>query len=57
MEWNIPVSNFGYQLEGIQSTSRLDEDGRVARITLAKFEQGKEYTLKVTSATRTTGVS
>lgn len=55
VEWNIPVSNFEYQLEGIQSTSRLDEDGRVARITLAKFEQGKEYTLKITSATSNNG--
>ncbi|MBK5225933.1 MAG: L,D-transpeptidase [Thermoleophilia bacterium] len=55
VEWNIPVSNFEYQLEGIQSTSRLDEDGRVARIILAKFEQGKEYPLKITSATSNNG--
>jgi lipoprotein-anchoring transpeptidase ErfK/SrfK len=55
LEWNIAVSNFDYQLEGIQSTMKLDEDGRVAHITLAKFEQGKEYPLKITAATSNNG--
>ncbi len=55
IDWNIPVSKFEYQLDGIQSTMKLDADGRAAHITLAKFEQGKEYPLKITSATSNNG--
>ena len=55
LEWNIPVDGFEYRLEGIQSTMRLEEEGRVAKITLAKFEQGKEYPLQITSATSSNG--
>ncbi len=55
LEWNIPVSNFDYQLEGIQSATKLGEDGRVVHITLAKFEQGKKYPLKITAATSNNG--
>lgn len=51
IEWNIPVKSFEYKLEGIQSTMRLEEDGKVAVISLAKFEQGKEYPLSIISAT------
>ncbi|MHB8793565.1 MAG: L,D-transpeptidase [Thermoleophilia bacterium] len=55
LEWNIPISDFDYTLEGIQSTSRLEDGGRVAHIALAKFEQGKEFPLKVTGATSSNG--
>ncbi|MDO8736795.1 MAG: L,D-transpeptidase [Thermoleophilia bacterium] len=55
LEWNIPISDFEYSLEGIQSTSRLEDGGRVAHISLAKFEQGQAYPLKVTGATSSNG--
>jgi len=55
LEWNIPISSFDYQLDGIQSTMKLEEDGRIAHISLAKFEQGKSYPLKITSATSNNG--
>lgn len=51
IQWNIPVRSFEYQLEGIQDTMRLEDEGKVAKISLAKFEQGKEYPLNITSAT------
>ncbi|MFA5808930.1 MAG: L,D-transpeptidase [Thermoleophilia bacterium] len=53
--WNIPLSGMEYQLEGIGNTMRMEEEGRVMKITLAKFEQGKEYPLKFTSATSMNG--
>lgn len=55
LEWNIPVSDFKYTLEGIQSTSRIDEGGRVTHIALSKFEQGKEFPLNITGATSSNG--
>lgn len=48
--WNIPVRSFEYQLDGIANTMRLEEGGKVAKIALAKFEQGKEYPLRITAA-------
>ncbi|MHB1054605.1 MAG: L,D-transpeptidase [Thermoleophilia bacterium] len=50
IEWNIPVRSFEYQLDGIQNTMRLEEGGKVAKIALAAFEQGKEYPLHITAA-------
>lgn len=52
LEWNIPVSSFEYQLDGVPNRlARTEEDGRVAWIALDRFEQGKEYPLKITAAT------
>lgn len=57
LEWNVPISSFEYQLEGVPSTSRTGEEGgRVAVVTLAKFEQGKQYPLKITAATSQNGI-
>ena len=56
LQWNEPVSSFTYQLDGIDSTSSTDAGGNVSHITLAKFEQGKSYPLKITGATSTSGV-
>lgn len=55
LEWNIPVNDFEYRLEGISSTMNLDDEGRVATFKLEKFEQGKEYPLQITSATSQNG--
>lgn len=55
IEWNIPVGGMEYQLEGIGNTLRMEEGGRVMKISLAKFEQGKEYPLKITAATSMNG--
>lgn len=57
LEWNIPVSGFEYQLDGVPNRlARTEEDGRVAYITLDKFEQGKEYPIRVTSATSSNNI-
>ena len=57
LQWNVPISSFQYQLEGVQSTSATGLDGgRVATISLAKFEQGKQYPITITSATSQNGV-
>lgn len=56
LQWNVPVSSFKYQLDGIQSTSTLSGDGKTATIKLASFEQGKKYQFTVTSATSKNGV-
>ncbi|MHB1391081.1 MAG: L,D-transpeptidase family protein [Thermoleophilia bacterium] len=50
IEWNIPVKSFEYKLDGIASTMRLENGGKVAKIALASFEQGKEYPLRITAA-------
>jgi len=55
IEWNIPISSFNYTVDGIQTTSMLEEGGQVAHISLSKFEQGKTYELKITSATSNNG--
>ncbi|MHB9052753.1 MAG: L,D-transpeptidase family protein [Thermoleophilia bacterium] len=55
IHWNIPISKFEYQLDGIQSTSSLDDGGTTAHIKLAKFEQGKQYPLKITAVTSNNG--
>ncbi len=58
IDWNIPLSSFEYKLEGIESTSRLDaEDPSRVIISLAGFEQGKEYALTITSATSVSGIA
>ncbi len=56
IQWNIPISSFQYRMDGIGSTSRVSEDGRQAVITLAQFEQGKEYPLVITSAESANGM-
>lgn len=55
IEWNIPIKEFEYRLEGIENTMELEDGGRVAKISLAKFEQGKEYPLRISSATSSNG--
>lgn len=58
LEWNVPVSSFEYTLEGAPSSSIISsDDGRVTYISLGRFEQGKEYPLKITAATSAEGVS
>lgn len=56
LKWNVPISSFNYQLDGVKSTSRLSDGGRMAVISLARFEQGKTYALTITAATSKTGV-
>ncbi|MFA5801620.1 MAG: L,D-transpeptidase family protein [Thermoleophilia bacterium] len=55
IEWNIPVGGTEYQLDGIGNTMRMEDGGRVMKISLAKFEQGKEYPLRITAATSLNG--
>jgi len=53
--WNIPVNGMDYQLEGIGNTMRVEDGGKVMKIALAKFEQGKDYPLKITAASSLNG--
>ncbi|MBE0429470.1 MAG: L,D-transpeptidase [Thermoleophilia bacterium] len=55
IEWNIPVSSLEYELEGVQSTLKLEDGGQVTRISLDQFEQGKEYPFRLNSATSNNG--
>lgn len=58
LEWNVPVESFEYTLEGVASSSSISsDDGRITRIALSRFEQGKEFPLTVTAATSAEGVS
>jgi len=57
IEFNTPVRSFTYEISPeLQSTFRLDEENRTkAFITFEGYEQGKEYTLTVTSAVADNG--
>ena len=56
LNWNVPISSFNYQLDGIQSTSSISQsDPKVAVIKLANMEQGKKYPITILSATSKNG--
>ena len=59
IEFNTPVETFSYELSPeLPSTSRLDDENRTkAFITFEGYEQGKEYSLTVTSATADNGAT
>ena len=56
IEWNIPLEDVGYKLEGIGSATRIDpDDASRTYIALESFEQGMEYPLTITTATSANG--
>jgi lipoprotein-anchoring transpeptidase ErfK/SrfK len=58
IDWNVPITDFKYELDGVESASRIDPDNpNRTYISLSSFEQGKEYALTITSATSASGVS
>ena len=58
IEWNIPLADFQYKLEGVNSVSRLDaNDPSRVIISLESFAQGKEFPLTITSATSANGIA
>lgn len=55
LEWNVPVKSFDYELPGIGSFAEIGEDGRSVTVRLNKFEQGREYSLKIYGAISSDG--
>ena len=57
IEFSTPIEAFTYEISPeLKSTSRLDENNPTrALITFEGYEQGKEYTLSITSATAEKG--
>lgn len=57
LEWNIPVSSFEYELDGIGSTVSIDSaNPNLHLISLESFEQGREYGFTITAATSEKGM-
>jgi hypothetical protein len=56
LEWNIPISNFDYAIDGIESTAVVDGgEGEMVRISLAGFVQGQEYPFTIKAAESASG--